>query len=84
MSTPAEKARVTRLTVIGGFLGAGKTTLLNQVMRSGLNERITLLINDFGRLNIDPSLIAWRQGAVIQLTNDCVCCSIGGDFSQAL
>jgi G3E family GTPase len=74
----------TQLTVIGGFLGAGKTTLLNHLLASGLNERTTLLINDFGSVNIDADLIAWRSGEVIQLTNGCMCCSVGGDFSQAL
>lgn len=74
----------TQLTVIGGFLGAGKTTLLNHLLASGLHERTTLLINDFGSVNIDADLIAWRSGEVIQLTNGCMCCSVGGDFSQAL
>lgn len=74
----------TQLTVIGGFLGAGKTTLLNHLLASGLSERTTLLINDFGSVNIDADAIAWRSGEVIQLTNGCMCCSVGGDFSQAL
>lgn len=81
---PAGPARLTQLTVIGGFLGAGKTTLLNQILSSGLTERTALLINDFGSVNIDAALIAWRRDEVIQLTNGCMCCSIGGDFSQAL
>jgi G3E family GTPase len=81
---PAGSVRITQLTVIGGFLGAGKTTLLNHILSSGLEERTTLLINDFGSVNIDAALIAWRSGEVIQLTNGCMCCSIGGDFTQAL
>lgn len=81
---PAGPVRVTQLTVIGGFLGAGKTTLLNHILSTGLRERTTLLINDFGRVNIDAALIAWRNGEVIQLTNGCMCCSVGGDFTQAL
>ncbi len=76
--------RPTQLTVIGGFLGAGKTTLLNHILASGLSEGTTLLINDFGSVNIDADLIAWRSGEIIQLTNGCMCCSVGGDFSQAL
>jgi G3E family GTPase len=81
---PDGPVRVTQLTVIGGFLGAGKTTLLNHILSSGLTERTTLLINDFGSVNIDAALIASRSGEVLQLTNGCMCCSIGGDFAQAL
>lgn len=71
-------------TVIGGFLGAGKTTLLNHLLRSRPGYRVALMINDFGALNIDASLIESTDGETIALTNGCVCCSIGDDLSAAL
>jgi G3E family GTPase len=72
------------LTVIGGFLGAGKTTLLNRWLRESNGQRLAVLVNDFGALNIDAELIAVNTGETIALSNGCVCCQIGGDLSGAL
>ena len=72
------------LTVIGGFLGAGKTTLLNNWLRNSENQRLAVLVNDFGALNIDAALIAANTGRTIALGNGCVCCQIGDDLSGAL
>jgi G3E family GTPase len=68
--------------IIGGFLGAGKTTVVNRLLRHAA-ERIAVLVNDFGPLNIDEALLA-REGEVFALANGCVCCSIGPDFSATL
>lgn len=72
------------VTVIGGFLGSGKTTLLNQLLRAEHGERVALLINDFGAINIDAALVSSRDADTVALTNGCVCCSIGDDLTQAL
>src|SRR5688572_11136644 len=73
------------LTVIGGFLGSGKTTLLNHWLRTaGGGQRLAVLVNDFGALNIDAQLIAASTADVIALTNGCVCCQIGDDLGAAL
>ncbi len=72
------------VTVIGGYLGSGKTTLLNHVLRQAAGQRITLLVNDFGDINIDGDLIAADDGGTITLTNGCVCCMIGSDLMTAL
>ena len=74
----------TPLTVIGGFLGAGKTTLLNHVLSTPDVPRLAVLVNDFGAINLDASLIASRDGNTVALTNGCVCCSMGDDLSNAL
>ncbi|MEM5459561.1 GTP-binding protein [Paraburkholderia phytofirmans] len=72
------------LVVIGGYLGAGKTTLLNHILSNAGSRRITVLVNDFGSINIDASLIRQRTDDVINLENGCVCCSIGGRLVEAL
>ncbi|CAN7342943.1 GTP-binding protein [Caballeronia sp. LjRoot34] len=72
------------LIVVGGYLGAGKTTLLNHVLANAGQRRITVLVNDFGAINIDAALIKARTDDVINLENGCVCCSIGGRLVDAL
>ena len=71
-------------TVIGGFLGAGKTTLLNHLLTQSSGIRFAVLVNDFGDLNIDESLISSHDGQTISLANGCVCCSISNDFNQTV
>ena len=72
------------LTVIGGYLGAGKTTLINRLLADPQGERLALLINDFGDVNIDQSLITSHHGDTISLTNGCICCSLADGFASAL
>lgn len=72
------------LAVIGGYLGAGKTTLLNHVLAHAGGRRIAVLVNDFGDINIDATLIRERSSDVIALENGCICCSIGGRLADAL
>lgn len=71
-------------TVIGGFLGAGKTTLLQHWLLAAQGQRIAVLVNDFGAINLDAALVASAGADAIALSNGCVCCSIGDDLGQAL
>ena len=71
-------------TVIGGFLGAGKTSLLNHILVQSSGIRCAVLVNDFGDLNIDESLVSSHDGQTISLANGCVCCSISNDFNQTM
>lgn len=72
------------LTVIGGFLGAGKTTAVNALLAGVRDQRIAVLVNDFGGLAIDAALIAERNATTIALTNGCVCCSLASGLVNAL
>lgn len=71
-------------TVIGGFLGAGKTTLLNRLLRGAEGRRFAVLVNDFGALDIDGSLVAAHGGDTIALANGCLCCTIGDSLVATL
>ncbi|MEK9749889.1 MAG: GTP-binding protein, partial [Pseudomonadales bacterium] len=46
---------MTPYTVIGGYLGAGKTTLIRHLVEHPEGQRLGLLINDFGAINIDAA-----------------------------
>ena len=71
------------VTVIGGYLGAGKTTLLNHILRTS-TERIVVLVNDFGSINIDADLITSSDEDTIALANGCICCSLVDGLGVAL
>ena len=69
--------------VIGGYLGAGKTTLINKMLRNA-TQRIAVVVNDFGSVNIDASLIRERHNDTIELTNGCICCAVGESLADVL
>lgn len=71
-------------TLVTGFLGAGKTTIINQLLASKpIDERWALLINEFGRIGIDGSLLASSQDeaidknsiAIREVSGGCICCT---------
>ncbi|MGO2213441.1 CobW family GTP-binding protein [Psychrobacter alimentarius] len=71
-------------TLVTGFLGAGKTTVINQLLASKpVDERWALLINEFGRIGIDGSLLASSQDeaidknsiAIREVSGGCICCT---------
>lgn len=70
-------------TVVTGFLGSGKTTFINELIEA-TNLRLAILVNDFGEINIDASLIRNKSDSMIELTNGCVCCSIAAGLCQSL
>jgi hypothetical protein len=72
------------LTVISGYLGSGKTTLINRLLTEDHRLKILVMVNDFGAVNIDRSLISAQGKDVIALTNGCVCCTMGADLFMAL
>ena len=71
------------LTLISGYLGTGKTTLINNLLRT-TKKRIALLVNDFGDVNIDESLIEARTETVMSIAGGCVCCSYGNELIETL
>jgi G3E family GTPase len=72
------------LTIIGGFLGSGKTTLLNHLLVSPHGRRLVVLVNDFGRINIDAALVASQTDDMITLSNGCACCAVSADLTNNL
>lgn len=72
------------VTVVGGFLGAGKTTLLNHVLQAEHGLKIAVVVNDFGSVNIDESLITSAEGGLYGLSNGCVCCGLNQGLVEQL
>lgn len=72
------------LTVIGGYLGAGKTTLLNELLDRTDGERVAIIVNDFGKVNIDAEIIASDDGRTWEIANGCICCDLSDGMASAI
>ncbi|MBZ9712721.1 CobW family GTP-binding protein [Deinococcus multiflagellatus] len=72
------------VTVLCGFLGAGKTTLLNHLLTQTNGQRIAVIVNEFGAVNIDASLVVKTDEQITELSNGCICCTLRGDLLHAV
>ncbi|GAB3060026.1 CobW family GTP-binding protein [Sediminivirga luteola] len=72
------------LTLIGGYLGTGKTTLVNHILSAGSYGRVAVVVNDFGSVNVDASLISSAGADTLELTNGCICCQITDDVQRTM
>lgn len=72
------------LTVIGGYLGAGKTTLLNEILDRRDGERVAVIVNDFGAVNIDAEIIGSVDGRTWEIANGCICCDLSDGMAAAI
>jgi len=65
--------------IITGFLGTGKTTAINHLLRhKPEGERWAVLVNEFGQIGIDGSLIEQQDGVEVkELAGGCLCCALG-------
>lgn len=83
-------------TIITGFLGSGKTTLLRNILRDSGGRRLAVIVNEFGELGIDGDILracglggagecpAPAGGALFELTNGCLCCTVQEAFFPVL
>ena len=71
--------------VVAGFLGAGKTTFVRRLLATAdPNVRTVVLVNDFGAVGIDGSLLNNRGADVVELPNGCICCSLRSDLGRQI
>jgi G3E family GTPase len=73
------------IVLLSGFLGSGKTTLLKQILSwdSDLTGTI-VIVNEFGEVGIDGSLLKDSGSDVVELTSGCICCTLSADLQQSL
>jgi G3E family GTPase len=60
--------------MVTGFLGAGKTTFLNNAARAFQNQRIALIVNEYGKQGVDGALLADKGYQVTEITNGSIFC----------
>jgi G3E family GTPase len=79
------KLRPANVEVVAGFLGAGKTTFVRRLLASANRDvRTVVLVNDFGAVGIDGSLLNNRGADVVELPNGCICCSLRSDLGRQI
>ena len=82
-------------TIVTGFLGSGKTTLLRHILGNAEGQRIAVIVNEFGELGIDGEILRGcgigcddegneREGALYELANGCVCCTVQEEFQPVM
>lgn len=72
------------IILIGGYLGSGKTTYLNSLLSEANGRKLAVLVNDFGTINIDASLVEGSVDDVVALQNGCICCSMAMGMQSAI
>src|SRR5262245_50085544 len=72
------------VTLLVGFLGSGKTTLANRILSEQHDQRIAVIVNEFGDVGIDGQLIVGVEDNLVELSNGCLCCTVQGDLADTL
>lgn len=72
------------VAIISGHLGAGKTSLINNLLVGATGLKIGVIVNDFGKLNIDALLVEQSTEELIALSNGCICCSLSNELDDSL
>lgn len=90
MSTSSSPVKAVPTNIITGFLGVGKTTSILHLLRSKPElQRWAVLVNEFGEIGVDGSLIHGRHGEeqgvfVREVPGGCMCCAAGLPMQVAL
>ena len=66
---------MTDLILLTGFLGSGKTTLMRRLLMSYSDQKIGVIVNEFGRVNIDAKLVREEGVEMAELSNGSIFCA---------
>lgn len=71
------------VTIVSGFLGSGKTTLLNAILSDNHGIRFAVIVNEFGEIGLDASLIKASEDFV-KMDNGCLCCVLNDELVNTI
>lgn len=63
------------ILIVTGFFGAGKTSFIQQYLKKS-DEKVAILVNEFGDISIDGEIIRKGDLEVVELPGGCVCCTL--------
>ena len=77
---------ITNVYLITGFLGAGKTTFLNRIIqRFPKDKKLMILMNEFGEIGIDGTLIESEDLQMMEISKGSIfCVCVKTDFIKGL
>ena len=76
---------IMQVHLIFGFLGSGKTTLLRHLLREPSPAGPTaVIVNEFGSVGIDGTLLRGEHVDVLEYASGCFCCSLKGALLDGL
>ena len=60
------------VTILTGYLGAGKATLLNRILTEKHNQKVAVIVNEFGEVGIDNQLVVDADEEILEMNNGCI------------
>jgi G3E family GTPase len=73
------------IDIVFGFLGSGKTTFIRGLLRElGPREKVVIIVNEFGEVGIDGSLLKNQGAEVVEMPSGCICCTLQPDFRSQI
>jgi G3E family GTPase len=74
-----------RVNLLFGFLGSGKTTLARRLIEEGArDQKMAVIVNEFGDVGIDGTILKGEDLDMIELTSGCLCCTLRGSLLNAV
>ncbi|MGG3926291.1 GTP-binding protein [Metabacillus fastidiosus] len=78
------KTKKIPVTILTGYLGAGKTTLLNRILTERHDQKIAVIVNEYGEIGIDNQIVVNSEEQILEMNNGCICCTVRGDLIHIL
>ena len=63
------------LYLLSGFLGSGKTTFLTNILKHLSEEKVGVIMNEFGKIGIDGTIISKQGMKLVEINRGSIFCS---------
>jgi len=74
-----------QINLICGFLGSGKSTLVRRILsRPVVPGSLAVIVNEFGDVSIDGTVLGGHDVDIVELTSGCLCCTLRGSLVRAV